>query len=82
MLKADNIGAFYLATNDARNLNDRTKHIDIRYYFIREKVQQGEVAIKIVLFKENLADVLTKPLAREAFKRMRELLGVHPPLSK
>ena len=82
MLKADNMGAFYLATNEARNLNDRTKHIDIRHYFIREKVQQGEVAIKMVLSGENLVDVLTKPLVKEVFERIRELLRVHPPLSE
>ena len=62
------------------NLNDRIKHIDIRHHFIREKVQQEEVAINMVSSGENLADVLTKPLAREVFERMRALLGVQPSL--
>ena len=81
MLKGDNSGAYYLAINEARNLNDRTKHIDIKHHFIREKVQQGEITIQMVLSGENVADVLTKPLARKDFERMREMLGVYPPSS-
>ena len=81
MLRGDNSGAYYLATNEARNLNDRTKHIDIRHHFIREKVQQKEITIQMVPSGENVADILTKPLAREAFEKMREMLGVRPPPS-
>src|SRR3954467_14071684 len=47
-LKVDNSGAYHLATNDARNLNDRTKHVDIKHHFIREKVKQGELAIQLI----------------------------------
>ena len=38
-IKGDNAGAYYLATNEARNLNERTKHIDIKWHFIKEKIE-------------------------------------------
>ena len=79
LLKADNAGAYYLATNDARNLNDRTKHIDIKHHFIREKVQDKELTIEQVPSTENVADILTKPLARAPFEKLRSMLGVQPP---
>ena len=77
-IKVDNTGAFCLATNEARNLNERTKHIDIKHHFIREKVQQGEVSLMQVASGDNVADILTKPLAGAAFERLRKALSVRP----
>ena len=76
LLKADNSGAYYLATNEVRNLNDRTKHINIKHYFIREKVQQEEVIIEMIPSEENVADILIKPLARPTFKKLRSMMRV------
>ena len=42
--------------------NSRTKHIGIKYHFIREKVMDGTIELKYVRTDENLADILTKPL--------------------
>jgi hypothetical protein len=39
ILNGDNSGAHFLTTNEARNVNERIKHIDIKWHFIREKIQ-------------------------------------------
>jgi hypothetical protein len=53
----------------------RVKHIEIKYYYIRERVANGEVTIQWVSTKENTADILTKPLGRVDFQRLRHQLG-------
>src|SRR2546423_15017566 len=81
IINGDNAGAHFLATNEAHNLNERTKHIDIKWHFIREKIEQKEISMKQVGTNENVADIFTKPLARPKFERFRTALGVVP-LSK
>ena len=44
--------------------HDNLKHIDIKYHYIRDMVQRGEVKLHYVATDEQIADVLTKPLAR------------------
>lgn len=50
----------------------RSKHIDIRYHFIRECVEQGEIILKHVNSCEQRADVLIKALSMAKFEGMRE----------
>lgn len=54
----------------------RSKHIDIRFHFIRECVERGEVVLKHVCSNDQRADILTKGLATIKFENMRKLLGV------
>ncbi|GMF50089.1 unnamed protein product [Phytophthora fragariaefolia] len=61
VVSEDNQGARALAKNVG--YQSRTKHIDIRYHFIREKVATGEVKLKYVELKNQLADFLTKGLS-------------------
>ena len=56
--------------------NDKSKHIKIKYHFIREIVQRGVVKLQHVATEEQIADVLMKPLARVNFEYFREKLGV------
>ena len=48
--------------------HDKSKHIEIRYHFIRDMIQKGVVKLKYVPKEEQVADVLTKPLARVKFE--------------
>ena len=48
--------------------HDKSKHIEVRYHFIRDMVQKGAIKIKYVPTKEQVEDVLTKPLARVKFE--------------
>jgi hypothetical protein len=56
--------------------HDRSKHIDIRFHFIRECVGDGKVDIEHVCTEEQIADILTKPLTCERFCELRKKLGV------
>jgi hypothetical protein len=62
----DNIGAIFLAEN--RNSSDRSKHIDIKYHFVRDLIDEGLVDVKFVRSQENLADLFTKNLNGELYE--------------
>ena len=66
----DNQGCIALSENPV--MHRRTKHIDIRYHFIRERVESGEVKLCYVPTEQQLADLLTKPLGRQQVSRLRE----------
>lgn len=70
----DNTGAIALAENPV--LHQRTKHIDIRYHFVRQHVELGNVALVHVASEDQLADLLTKPLPKPKVEHFRErMLG-------
>ena len=54
----DNVGAIWLSNN--RTTSDRTKHIDIRTYFVKEYQEDGKIIIKFVKSEDNEADIFTK----------------------
>ena len=56
--------------------HDKSKHIEIKYHYIRDMVQRGAVKLQYVATEEQIADVLMKPLAKVKFKYFREKLGV------
>ena len=57
-------------------LHYKSKHIEIKYHYIRNMVQRGAVKLQYVATDEHISDVLTKPLARVNFEYFREKLGV------
>lgn len=69
----DNKSAIDLAKNPV--FHGRSKHIDIRYHFIRECVERGEIVVKHVAGEEQRADCLNKLLPTVKFERMRNFLG-------
>jgi hypothetical protein len=56
--------------------HDKSKHIEIKYHYIREMIQKGAVKLQYVPTDEQVADVLTKPLSRVKFKYFKDKLGV------
>ena len=52
----------------------RTKHIDVKYMFIRELVKQKKINLKYVPTDSQLADILTKPLPKQKFQEMLNYL--------
>ena len=58
-------------------LHARVKHMDIKYHFLRENVQSDKVTLQYIPTKDNIADILTKPLERQKFSRLRTFLGLH-----
>ena len=64
----DNAAAKALAENAIDH--DRSKHIDVRYHLIRHHVELGWLKIRKVDSKWNVADVLTKPVAENVFRKL------------
>ena len=54
----------------------RTKHIEIRYHFLRDHAQKGDITLEFVSTKDRLADIFTKPQSEEQFVDIRRQLGV------
>ncbi|KAM3410301.1 hypothetical protein ACQJBY_002482 [Aegilops geniculata] len=73
-LRVDNKSAIELSKNPVHH--ERSKHIDIRYHFIRECIEDGKVDVDHVGTDGQLADVLTKALGRIKFVELRQKLGV------
>lgn len=73
VLHDDNQGAIALTRTGAYHA--RTKHIDIRYHFIRDVVARGDAKIKYCPTEDMVADIFTKALPRQQFEKLRKLLG-------
>ena len=56
--------------------HDRSKHIKIRYHFIRDWVQRGVVQLEYISTEDQVADILTKSLPKGKHERFRDLMGV------
>jgi hypothetical protein len=73
-LLCDNESAIHMADNPVEH--SRTKHIDIRYHFLRDHQQRGDIDIAYVSTKEQLADIFTKPLDEKTFSKLRNELNI------
>ena len=71
---SDSESAIQLAENPV--FHARTKHIEIHYHFIREKVLREEISLRSIHTDEQVADVLTKGLCLKKFVKFRKKLGV------
>ena len=56
--------------------HDRSKHIEIKYNFIRDYVQRGVVELQYIFTDEQVADILTKSLGRGKLIHFRDKMGV------
>ena len=73
----DNLGAAALAKNPEHR--GRTKHIEVRWHWIREVYQQGVIELPYIATGENLADGLTKPLGHGKFDVFSSSIVGEPP---
>lgn len=70
----DNSSTIKLSKNPI--LHGRTKHIDIKFHFLRDLVKEGVVELIHCGTSEQMADIMTKPLKLESFLKLRNMLGV------
>lgn len=73
-LYIDNASAIKLVKNP--EFHKRSKHIEIRYHFVREKFNNGEIVVEHVDGENQTADIMTKPLVRVRFNKIKDMLGV------
>ena len=74
VLMEDNQGAIAIAKNPVAHC--KTKHIDIRYHYIREAIQNGTICLNYCPTNEMIADLLTKPLSKGQFETLRAAMGM------
>jgi len=73
-LMVDNQPAIALAKNPV--LHDQSKHIDIKFHFLRDCIDGGQIVIEIVETGRQLTDILTKSLERLRFTELRMMIGM------
>ena len=79
ILYCDNISSINVSKNPVMHI--KTKHIAIKYHYLRELVQDKDMKIEYVNTKEKIVDIFTKILPKDAHEYLRGKLGVIP-LSK
>ena len=73
-LMVHNQPAIALAKNPV--LHDQSKHIDIKFHFLRNYVDGGQIIIEFIKTSRQLMDVLTKPLGRLRLTELKEMIGM------
>jgi hypothetical protein len=74
ILKVDNLSAINLAKNLIAH--GRSKHIEMRFHYLREQVDKGILKLEHCRTEVQVADLLTKGVTVEVFKRLKNLMGV------
>jgi hypothetical protein len=73
-LLCDNESAIHMVDNPVEH--NRTKHVDIRYHFLRDHQQKEDIEISYVNTHNQLADIFTKPLDEMTFNKLRNELNI------
>lgn len=72
----DNMAAQAVANGNPGHATKGAKHLDLRYHIVREMVQDGKLTVTRVDTHDNIADIFTKPLPKDAFVKHRNALPV------
>jgi hypothetical protein len=75
MLWCDNLGVTYLTANPV--FHARTKHIEVDFHFVREKVAMGALEVRFVSSADQVADTFTKPLTKQMLQRLHSSLNLY-----
>lgn len=73
-LYQDNQSAMMLETQGKASSSRRTRHLDIRFFFVKDKVEKKEVTIKYEPTEAMIADCITKPLQGKMFQKFRDAI--------
>ena len=80
VLLEDNMSAIHMA-NKGKSVSHRTRHIKVKYFFVKEFLDNGEFTLIHCPTKEMIADILTKPLQGELFRELRDFILGYTALS-
>ena len=72
---ADNNGSISNSTNDKNHR--RTKHIDVKFHFVKEHMKKGEIMFTYIPSSDNLADLFTKSLPLEMIRRLATAMDLN-----
>ena len=73
IIKQDNMSAIHLMTKGT-SISNKSKHMKVRYYYLKEKVDEQKISIEYEPTETMIADLLTKPLYGIRFEQLRNLL--------
>jgi hypothetical protein len=73
----DNTSAINISKNPM--MHSKTKHILIKFHFLREQVTEKNIKLEYIGIKEWIVDIFIKPLPRDTFEYLREKLGIVSP---
>ncbi|XP_061367712.1 secreted RxLR effector protein 161-like [Gastrolobium bilobum] len=73
-IRVDNKSAIELAKNPVNH--ERSKHIDVRFHFIRDQVKEGKVELTHVASRDQVGDIFTKPLPTLLFENCKKKMGM------
>ena len=68
-IRANSQGVINLALNT--HFSQKTKYINIKYYFIRDYIKKKDIIIKYILITKIITNILIKPLPRALFEKLR-----------
>ena len=74
ILFQDNKSTKLLLEYGKTSSSKQTRHIDIQYYFLLDRIKKGEITIKYCSTEEMIADYFTKPLQGQKFKKFRKII--------
>ena len=75
VIYCDNSSVIDISKNPVQHF--KTKHIEIRYLFIRDLIERKIVCFKYISIEHQNADIFTKPLDRSKFETLRQVIGVN-----
>ncbi len=77
ILHQDNQSAILLEKNGTSS-SARTRHLNIRYFFIKDRIDSGDVEVVYTTSEDMVADFFSKPLQGALFEKFRDvILGIH-----
>ena len=81
VLYQDNKSTMLMLKNGRNSCTGNSRHINIRYFFVKDRINKGELRIEHCPSTIMLADFFTKPLQGQLFKRFRDVVMEYAPLS-
>lgn len=74
MIQCDNSSTIKLSKNSV--FHGRSKHIDIKFHFLRDLVKDGVVELSYCNSQEQVADIMTKPIKLDQYLKLRKMMGM------